>query len=315
VSDLEKRVADLTPEKREILARLLRVQKQPPTGSQPAPVSASAGLETDVLDDSVPRELSARKAACKHFYDTVSAQLGNSMYGQFSFFLNYGYVPDDQPQLAPVPLPEQYINRNSVKLVLEVIGDVVIDGKRVLDVGCGRGGTVHVLTNFFKPGRVTGLDLSTNAIKFCQQTHKDPRVSFHEGDAENLPFGNASFDVVTNIESSHTYPHIDQFYSEVYRVLAPNGYFLYTDALPLLRVSASLAYLQHIGFTLEHDRDITNNVLLSCDEISTTRVQAFDSRNDQEVMQGFLATPGSPIYEEMRSGRCSYRIMKLRKPA
>jgi hypothetical protein len=73
------------------------------------------------------------------------------------------------------------------------------------------------------------------------------------------------------------------------------------------------AYLQHIGFELERDRDITDNVLLSCNEIAQTRVQAFDSRNDSQTIENFLATPGSYVYEEMRTGRWTYRILKLRK--
>jgi hypothetical protein len=56
-------------------------------------------------------------------------------------------------------------------------------------------------------------------------------------------------------------------------------------------------------------------VLLSCDEVATSRLQAFDSRNDQNLMQNFLATPGSQVYQELRSGNWSYRIYKLRKSA
>jgi phthiocerol/phenolphthiocerol synthesis type-I polyketide synthase E len=311
--DLDKRVAELTPQKREILARMLKRQERPPASTPSPPLAPAAETDKLVLDTMSPREPSALKASYKRFYDTVSAQLAESVYGQFSFFLNYGYVSDGQPEFAAIALPAQYINRNSVKLVLELIGDCRIDGKRVLDVGCGRGGTVHVLTTFFKPAQVTGLDLSTKAIEFCRQAHKDPRVAFHEGDAEHLPFADAAFDVVTNVESSHSYPHIHHFYSEVQRVLAPNGYFLYTDALSGQQVTSAIAYLEHIGLTLERDRDITKNVLLSCNEIAATRVQAFDSRNDQELMQNFLATPGSQVYEEMRSGNWAYRILTFRK--
>ncbi|MEA2905943.1 MAG: hypothetical protein QOI12_3330 [Alphaproteobacteria bacterium] len=310
--ELDKRVDELPPKKRQILEQLLARRGAP---SQPAAPARATAETADhlVLDASSPSEPSALKASYKRFYDGVSAQLAGNVFGQFSFFLNYGYVPDGQPEFAAIALPEQYINKNSVKLVLELVADVPVDGRRVLDVGCGRGGTANVLATFFKPAAVTGLDLSTNAIAFCRQAHKDQRLSFHEGDAENLPFADGSFDIVTNVESSHSYPHIHHFYSHVHRVLAPGGYFLYTDALSAQQFTSSLGYLAHIGFTLERDRDITNNVLLSCDEIAATRVQAFDSRNDQNLMQNFLATPGSQVYQEMRSGHWNYRILKLRK--
>lgn len=310
--EVDKRVNELSPQKRQILEQLLA--RRPPAPA-PAAVESAAPPSDEhlVLDASSPSDPSALKASYKRFYDGVSAQLAGNAFGRFSFFLNYGYVGDGHPEFAAVPLPEHYFNKNSVKLVLELIGDVPVEGRRVLDVGCGRGGTIHVFVTFFNPAAATGLDLSTNAIAFCRQAHKDARLTFQEGDAENLPFADSSFDIVTNVESSHSYPHIHRFYSQVHRVLAPGGYFLYTDALSDQQFTTSLAYLQHIGFTLERDRDITSNVLLSCDEIATTRVQAFDNRNDQNLMQNFLATPGSQVYQEMRSGRWTYRILKLRK--
>src|SRR5262249_52328626 len=158
------------------------------------PAVARPTLPEDLaLEVGSPSEPAALKASYKRFYDSVSAQLGASPYGKFSFFLNYGYAPDGKPELSAVALPDRYIHKNSVKLVLELIGDCPVAGKRVLDVGCGRGGTVHVLITFFKPEQVSGLDLSTNAIAFCREAHKDPRVAFHEGDAEHLPFANSAF--------------------------------------------------------------------------------------------------------------------------
>lgn len=326
MTDLAKRLAELTPDKREVLAKLLkdraaktneterRAVARAAAAAAAAPSAAASPAEEHlVLDASSPSEPAALKASYKRFYDGVSTQLNDNIFGQFSFFLNYGYVTNDQPEYSAVRLPEQYINKNSVKLVLELIGDCPVDGKRALDVGCGRGGTIHVFNTFFKLASLTGLDLSTTAIQFCKQTHKGRHISFHEGDAEHLPFDDGSFDIVTNVESSHSYPHIHCFYSEVQRVLTPGGYFLYTDALSVQQAASNIAYLQHIGFEVERDRDITSNVIASCDEIAATRVQAFDSRNDQQLMQNFLATPGSQVYEEMRSGRWTYRIWKLKK--
>jgi phthiocerol/phenolphthiocerol synthesis type-I polyketide synthase E len=303
VDDVRRRIAELPPENRMQLARALR---------------ARARKAPDVpllLDTAPPDDMSAVKVSYRQFYDAVSSQLDASPFGRYSFFLNYGFVPDGSPEYAAVELPDHFINKNSVKLVLEVIGDCAVDGRRILDVGCGRGGTIYTLKTFFKPDMLTGLDLSSTAVDFDRAAHGDDRTSFHVGDAEDLPFSAEVFDVVTNIESSHSYPNTHRFYSEVHRVLRPGGYFLYTDALAIQQFSASLAYLDHLGFELERNRDITRNVLLSCDEVSTSRVQAFDSRNDQELMQNFLATPGSQVYEDLRSGRWQYRIMKLRKRA
>ena len=51
------------------------------------------------------------------------------------------------------------------------------------------------------------------------------------GDAEHLPFEDSAFDAVTNLESSHTYPSVRSFLSEVAGVVRGEGLFLYTDLL------------------------------------------------------------------------------------
>ncbi|HJY05722.1 MAG TPA: methyltransferase domain-containing protein [Bryobacteraceae bacterium] len=318
--ELDRRLADLTPEKRRILTELLkskastaREERGGVTVTVDTALAASAPEPQPLEDLSNPGAPYATKVSWKRFYDGVSAQLNSNVFGQFSYFLNYGYKPDGQPEYAAAPLPEQYINKNSVKLVLEVIGDCPVEGKRVLDVGCGRGGTVHVFQTFFKPASIRGLDLSSTAIQFCRQAHKRKDTTFYEGDAENLPFEDSSLDIVTNLESSHSYPNIFRFYSEVHRVLASGGHFLYTDTLALQQMASCIRYLQQLGFEVLRDRDITRNVLLSCDEIAATRMGAFDTRNDQQLIHNFLATPGSQVYEEMRSGRWTYRILKLKK--
>ena len=50
-----------------------------------------------------------------------------------------------------------------------------------------------------------------------------------QGDAQNLPFPDESFDAVINVEASHIYPNFERFLGEVARVLRPGGHFLYAD--------------------------------------------------------------------------------------
>jgi phthiocerol/phenolphthiocerol synthesis type-I polyketide synthase E len=265
--------------------------------------------------ETLPEDPAALKRQCKEFYNSVSRQLNATEFAEFAHFLNYGYVADESPQYAAVALPKYFLNRNSVKLVLEMIGDCPIDGKRMLDVGCGRGGTVLVASTFFKPASVTGVDLSPLAISFCQNAHKGRCLSFQEGDAENLPFENSSFGIVTNVESSHSYPQIEKFYGEVHRVLRPGGHFLYTDVLPSEQIVKGRNVLQRLGLKLETECDVSDNVLLSCNEVATCRLAAFHDGNDPKTMNDFLGTPGSRFYEEIRSGSSRYMIWRFVKAA
>jgi ubiquinone/menaquinone biosynthesis C-methylase UbiE len=80
------------------------------------------------------------------------------------------------------------------------------------------------------PASYTGLDLNPASIDKCRDKHKLPGLDFVQGDAENLPFPDHSFDAVVNVEASHQYPDFPRFLSEVARVLRPGGHFLYTDS-------------------------------------------------------------------------------------
>ena len=100
------------------------------------------------------------------------------------------------------------------------------------------------------------------------------------------------------------------FLNEVARVLRSNGWFLHTDLLPPPRWAEVKAILAAQGFTTAVDREVTANVLASCDEIALTRTGAFGARD--ATMDNFLAIPGSPVYEQMASGAWEYRIVRSR---
>jgi SAM-dependent methyltransferase len=167
------------------------------------------------------------------------------------------------------------------------------------------------LARYYPVGSLTGLDLSFGAIAFCHTNYA--HADFYQGDAENLPFASRSFDVVTNVESSHNYPNPWRFYTEVQRILRPGGRFLYTDMLPMTNWERTRTQLQQLGFIRTHDRDITSNVLLSCDQTAASHQLIFPAENDAELMGSFLAVPGSNMYNAMQNGHSSYRILHLRR--
>jgi SAM-dependent methyltransferase len=244
----------------------------------------------------------------------VSSQLDASPFAPYANFLNYGYVPNSNPSFSAVKLPESYLNKNATRLILEVIGDCeLLPSHDVLDVGCGRGGICHVLRKFFQARSYLGVDLSPTAVAHCQRVHRFPDTRFVEGDAQQLPAGDGSVDVVINVESSHCYPDIFAFYREVHRVLRPGGWFLYTDLIAREKVTEYEQFLEGLGLTSERKRDITSNVVLSCDETAATHAKAFHEGNDRGMLEMFLGGPSSRIYEAMKNGQQKYLLYKLRK--
>ncbi|MCG1018693.1 MULTISPECIES: class I SAM-dependent methyltransferase [Burkholderiaceae] len=144
-------------------------------------------------------------------------------------FLNYGYL-DDRSNFDWIK-EEDLEQKCSANLIRTILGDADLRGKKVLEVGSGRGGNCSYLARYAGAASVTGLDFCPAHIEFCNQVHRLDGLSFIGGDATNLPFADEEFDVVVNIESSHCYPDMNRFGEEVRRVLKKEGLFFYADTM------------------------------------------------------------------------------------
>jgi len=104
--------------------------------------------------------------------------------------------------------------------------------RRMLEVGCGPGWGLNLISRIEEGSSFVGLDLSPRAIEFAREhSSNGQQLEFVQGDAEALPFADAEFDVVLNIESSHNYPHPERFFAEAVRVLKPGGYLVHADMM------------------------------------------------------------------------------------
>ena len=303
MSALEERLYCLSPAKRKLLERMLVKNEQGPRQAVFEPAALQSFSSSEVRS----------KIGTRQFYNAINGQLAGTIFGDYSYFLNYGYAPEMPDQRVGGKLPLHFPNRNSAQLVMELIGDCDLTGKRVLDIGCGRGGALMIVDKYFAASLKIGFDLSSEAIAFCNRRHRNASTVFLEGDAEEVPFADSSFDVVTNIESSHSYPHPGSFYREVWRVLAPGGVFLYTDLFAPATFAEHRHTLLAVGFAVERESDITANVLRSCRAVARQRMNVFDHAAQPSVMQEFLSTPESDVFAAMDSGGAVYKMFRLRK--
>ena len=91
--------------------------------------------------------------------------------------------------------------------------------ERVLDLGCGTGAGTLFLAREFPTAGIRGVDLSDEMIATAQSKiglDPDARVSFRVADASKLPFGDDSFDLVTQV-------NMPVFFREISRVIRPGG--------------------------------------------------------------------------------------------
>ena len=231
-------------------------------------------------------------------------------------FMNYGYA-DIDPSTKELMLSDgEGENRFCIQLYQLVAGAVDLSGKDVVEVGSGRGGGASYIARHLKPGSMLGIDLSDRAVDFCKQNYAVDGLSFRQGDAENLPLPNTSVDVVVNLESSHCYGSMDRFLSEVYRVLRPGGYFLFSDHRDADKIQLLHGQLEKCGFSKEKETDITPNVVRAL-ELDNDRKQRLIEKKCPRVLRGrmaeFAAMKGTKTYETFRTGHSRYLSFVLQK--
>jgi SAM-dependent methyltransferase len=121
------------------------------------------------------------------------------------FYVTYGDRIVDKRLNSPYPL-----RRHAHRMGYESIAKLVKPGESVLDAGCGEGVLAWYLAE--RGAVVTAMDISKpnleNAQAFLEKKGVLNRVRLVRGDAENLPFPDASFDWVV---SSHVLEHLPDF--------------------------------------------------------------------------------------------------------
>ena len=141
-------------------------------------------------------------------------------------FMNYGYLSD---KMVLKLNEEDEKDRYSIQLYQHIASQINLKGLKVLEVGSGRGGGSSYIARYHNVANMSGVDISPTAVDFCNKTYNINNLDFTVGDSEKLPFDDNTFDVVINVESSHCYSSMDNFLSEVKRVLKKRGSFLFCD--------------------------------------------------------------------------------------
>jgi SAM-dependent methyltransferase len=223
--------------------------------------------------------------------------------------LNYGYTDASEISRVPPEHPERYC----LALYEHTVRNTDLEGARVLEVSCGRGGGAGFLLNEFGAAEYVGVDLSDENIRIAEARDEGPR--FMKGNAQSLPFDDASFDVVVNIEASHLYDDRKAFFAEVMRVLKSGGTFCYTDGC--WANDNCVPDLLDAGFELVERREITNNVIAALELDSERRNALFEAMPEKDLIEEYKdwgGVVGYRAYNRFVNRETLYFSHLLRKP-
>jgi MPBQ/MSBQ methyltransferase len=107
--------------------------------------------------------------------------------------------------------------------------DKLPKGSRILDVGCGIGGSSRILAKYYG-FNVTGITISPAQVKRAKElTPIGLNCDFQVMDALNLQFEDGSFDAVWSVEAGAHMNDKNKFADEMLRTLRPGGYLALAD--------------------------------------------------------------------------------------
>ncbi len=170
-------------------------------------------------------------------------------------------------------------------------------GCEVLDVGCGMGGAACHLGK--RTGaRIRGLTPNAAQIALARALANSEgvqdSVSFDRGSADDLPYPDASFDVVLFFESPCHFPDRGRFFGEVRRVLRPGGRLAGEDWLAAHALSAAdeVRYIRPICETwVIPALDTVSGYARAMTDAGLSVREAIDLRGEMALLRGFITDP------------------------
>lgn len=142
-----------------------------------------------------------------------------------------------------------------------------VDGKKILDMGCGYGTT----TNYLRQNNLDsiGIDYSSEAIEEAKR--RFPNGNYQFANAENLPYPDQTFDVIILRDALHHFvgeADFDKVKKEIIRVSKPNATMIFFDPNinPILKLmrkiskhddeecdyETALKIMNEMGFSINH---------------------------------------------------------------
>lgn len=180
----------------------------------------------------------------------------NNLFDERIDFFNHGYAPS-------YPAYDNNIMKNRMTLYRYMLKDIITDGMKVLDVGCGRGGFSRVYKDFGF-SEIHGCDITPSNIRFAQDHYKFAKFTTCDAHYLTDMYQEDYFDVVTCLESAHHYMNRDKFFEEVKKILKKDGVFVYADVDAYIK--DHFEYIQKEDIT-ENVKNSAYDIMIECERL------------------------------------------------
>jgi ubiquinone/menaquinone biosynthesis C-methylase UbiE len=274
------------------------------------------------------------------YFDVLFARLANEADTQVAFgrHVHWGYWADPA-DADGTPANYAHAAEDLCQRVCQAAD--IHDGMRVLDVGCGFGGTIASLNERFRNLELVGVNIDPRQLERAEcevKPQNGNRIGFVLGEACHLPFSPASFDAVLAVECIFHFPDRGRFFAQASRVLTRGGKLALSDfvppeeAVPVLRAHGAAAddatrhtygkinvlcpttaygrLAEASGLTLVHEEDISQETLPTYSFLRKHQ-RAWHDRDEAKV---FDKATGQ-LELAAKTGLLRYTILSFRKQA
>ena len=158
-------------------------------------------------------------------------------------------------EVTPTQFNDGKAYERSIGRWSQAAGEIFLDwlslspGLRWIDVGCGNGAFTALLDRRCQPTEVQGIDPSEGQLSFARDRLADHTATFHQGDAQALPFEDDRFDVAVMALAINLIPDPAKAVAEMARVVRPEG-----------SVATYMWDINGGGFTMEPIREILSEM-------------------------------------------------------